>query len=380
MNSLVIGTGACGNKAAINLLERGIIEQENLLLINSTLKDIPEKYRNKAITLSENFDGCGKERQIAKQITKDAISSGTLNFNKIVYDSLEKVIIITSMEGGTGSGSTDIIAKHLYQKMGIANIEIFAFKGFEEDVRGIANSIEFFQDMQPAYGIQVIRNDAFLKEAQGNLKKAQKLANDELARRIKVSLGQVLVASEDNVDGTDLYKVTNTTGYSTIEYLPIDDKIKSLEEFNKIVAEMIDSTKSLSLTPSATRIAVLINLQESSQDNIDYKFEVIKDKLGNPYELFKHIQYTKNSEEFIAIIASGMRMPLEELRAMKSRYDERTAEINKSEDDFFKEILSLQGSKDDAKFDMMGSMMKKFNNKSKFSNTQYNMMGDNSDY
>ena len=120
-------------------------------------------------------------------------------------------------------------------------------------------------------------------------------------------------------------------------------------------------------------------MQESSQDNIDYKFEVIKDKLGNPYELFKHIQYTKNSEEFIAIIASGMRMPLEELRAMKSRYDERTAEINKSEDDFFKEILSLQGSKDDAKFDMMGSMMKKFNNKSKFSNTQYNMMGDNSD-
>ena len=373
MRALIIGTGAAGNKAVINLLELGVVEQDDVLLINSTTKDIPEKYRNKAIKLSDEYDGCGKERSLSKEITDEAIKNGTLNFNNISYD-VDKVIIVTSMEGGTGSGSTDIIAKHLYEKQDMNNIEIFAFKGFEEDARGIQNSIEFFQDMKPTYGIQVINNAAFLKEAGGNIKKAHKLANDELARRIRVSLGQVLVASEDNVDGTDLYKVTNTTGYSTIEYLPIEDKIKSTEEFNKIVSEMIDSTKSLSLSASATRIAILINLQESSQDNIDYRFEIIKEKLGHPYELFKHIQYNKKSEEFIAIIASGMKMPIEELRNLKDNYDKQSSSINKSDDDFYTEALNMEGNSEDNRFNMMSSVKRKKRQRqadSKFKNTTY---------
>ena len=283
------------------------------------------------------------------------------------------------MEGGTGSGSTDIIAKHLYEKQNINNIEIFAFKGFEEDVRGIQNSIEFFQDMKPTYGVQVINNAAFLKEAGGNIKKAHKLANDELARRIRVSLGQVLVAGEDNVDGSDLYKVTNTTGYSTIEYTTIEDKIKSTEEFNKIISEMIDSTKSLSLSPSATLIAVIINLQESSQDNIDYSFSVIREKLGEPYEIFKHIQYDKKSEEFIAIISSGMKMPIDELRNLKDKYDKRRSLINKSDDEFYTEALSMQGNSEDNRFNMMSSVRKNRRQQqatNKFKNTNYRPQSD----
>lgn len=378
MRALIIGTGAAGNKAVVNLMELGVVDKDDVLLINSTLKDVPEKYRNIAVKLSDEYDGCGKERSLSKEITDDAIKDGTLNFNNLPYD-IYKVIIVTSMEGGTGSGSTDIIAKHLYEKQNINNIEIFAFKGFEEDVRGIQNSIEFFQDMKPTYGVQVINNAAFLKEAGGNIKKAHKLANDELARRIRVSLGQVLVAGEDNVDGSDLYKVTNTTGYSTIEYTTIEDKIKSTEEFNKIISEMIDSTKSLSLSPSATLIAVIINLQESSQDNIDYSFSVIREKLGEPYEIFKHIQYDKKSEEFIAIISSGMKMPIDELRNLKDKYDKRRSLINKSDDEFYTEALSMQGNSEDNRFNMMSSVRKNRRQQqatNKFKNTNYRPQSD----
>ena len=378
MRALIIGTGAAGNKAVVNLMELGVVDKDDVLLINSTLKDVPEKYRNIAVKLSDEYDGCGKERSLSKEITDEAIKDGTLNFNNLPYD-IYKVIIVTSMEGGTGSGSTDIIAKHLYEKQDMNNIEIFAFKGFEEDVRGIQNSIEFFQDMKPTYGVQVINNAAFLKEAGGNIKKAHKLANDELARRIRVSLGQVLVAGEDNVDGSDLYKVTNTTGYSTIEYTTIEDKIKSTEEFNKIISEMIDSTKSLSLSPSATLIAVIINLQESSQDNIDYSFSVIREKLGEPYEIFKHIQYDKKSEEFIAIISSGMKMPIDELRNLKDKYDKRRSLINKSDDEFYTEALSMQGNSEDNRFNMMSSVRKNRRQQqatNKFKNTNYRPQSD----
>ena len=378
MRALIIGTGAAGNKAVVNLMELGVVDKDDVLLINSTLKDVPEKYRNIAVKLSDEYDGCGKERSLSKEITDEAIKDGTLNFNNLPYD-IYKVIIVTSMEGGTGSGSTDIIAKHLYEKQNINNIEIFAFKGFEEDVRGIQNSIEFFQDMKPTYGVQVINNAAFLKEAGGNIKKAHKLANDELARRIRVSLGQVLVAGEDNVDGSDLYKVTNTTGYSTIEYTTIEDKIKSTEEFNKIISEMIDSTKSLSLSPSATLIAVIINLQQSSQDNIDYSSSVIREKLGEPYEIFKHIQYDKKSEEFIAIISSGMKMPIDELRNLKDKYDKRRSLINKSDDEFYTEALSMQCNSEDNRFNMMSSVRKNRRQQqatNKFKNTNYRPQSD----
>ena len=42
MNLSIIGIGAAGNKASINLIEKGIIGKENIHLLNTTLKDIRE--------------------------------------------------------------------------------------------------------------------------------------------------------------------------------------------------------------------------------------------------------------------------------------------------------------------------------------------------
>ena len=41
MKTRIIGIGAAGNKAAISAVEANIDKLENILLINSTLKDIP---------------------------------------------------------------------------------------------------------------------------------------------------------------------------------------------------------------------------------------------------------------------------------------------------------------------------------------------------
>ena len=362
MRALIIGTGAAGNKAAINLLETGIITEEDMLLINSTLKDIPEKYRSKAVQLSQDIRGCGKERGIAKDITEKAIKNGDLEIFDFIKNEHEKVIIITSIEGGTGSGSTAVLSNYCYNKCEM-DVEIYAFKGFEEDARGLANSIEFFQDLQPYYVVQVIRNDAFLKEVSGDIKKAQKLANDEIAKRIKVSLGHIIEDCEDNIDDSDLFKVTFTPGFSTIEYTTIDDNIKSKEEFNTILTQMIDSSKTLlSDTKSGQRSAIIMNLNESSQSNIDYDFKPIKEKLGGGYETFKHIQYNKNMEQFIAIIVSGMKMPEDKVKEFNKKYQEKSKAIDKSRDDGFKNIRTLVGNKEDGRYDMMRGRRRSANN------------------
>ena len=375
MRALIIGTGAAGNKAAIDLLESGVITEEDMLLINSTLKDIPEKYRSKAVQLSQEYKGCGKERGLAKDITDKAIKNGDLVISDFIRNEHEKVIIITSMEGGTGSGSTAVLANYCYNDEEIQmDVEIYAFKGFEEDVRGLANSIEFFQDLQPYYTVQVIRNDAFLKEVSGDIKKAQKLANEEIIKRVKVSLGQIIEDCEDNIDDSDLFKVTFTPGFSTIEYIAIDDNIKSKEEFNTILNQMIDSSKTLlSDTKSGQRCAIIMNLNENNQGNIDYDFKPIKEKLGGGYETFKHIQYNKNMEQFIAIIVSGMKMPEDKVVELNKKYQEKSKAIDKSRDDGFKNIRTLVGNKEDGRYDMMRGRRKNKSQPTTTSNTRMNI-------
>ena len=41
INAKVIGIGAAGNKAAIALVENGVMPRSSVMLLNSTLKDVP---------------------------------------------------------------------------------------------------------------------------------------------------------------------------------------------------------------------------------------------------------------------------------------------------------------------------------------------------
>ena len=63
----LIGLGAAGNKAAITAVENEIIPIKHVMLVNSTLKDIPADYQNKDGANVKQFigayGGCGKERE-----------------------------------------------------------------------------------------------------------------------------------------------------------------------------------------------------------------------------------------------------------------------------------------------------------------------------
>lgn len=351
MRAKIYGLGAAGNKAVISLVDKGLIDKGDVVIINSTLKDVPPEYRDQAISISDNIRGCGKERKVAKDMTLDALKSGKLKLDGIdpIYD---KAIIVTSTEGGTGSGSSVIIAKYLREVVNI-NVEIYAFIGFGDDGRGLQNTIEFFQDMEGEYTIQSIQNSAFMKAANQNARKAEQLANDELAKRITVSLGKLLVDSTQNIDETDLFKVDNTSGYKMIEFHQIDEKIKSFDQFNEILKKIMDSTSSVEPNdPGVQRLAIMCNLDAGSQQFIDYSFASIKDRLGNPYELFTHIEDTDAFPRFIAFIASGMKMPIDAIKEIYEEYKRQSAMVNKNKDNFFDAVRQLQGNAEDDMFNM----------------------------
>ncbi len=349
MNAKVIGIGAAGNKAAITLIEKGVMSIDNILLINSTLKDVPDKYKNIAVQLSETDGGCGKEREPAKDMALEAIQNDKLSkLDGLLDPNDDLVIIVNSSEGGTGCGASSIVSKYMKEVVG-TNVHMFVFTGFEEDGRGLQNTIEYFQELSPDYVVEAISNKKFLES--GNKLKAEKLANEEFAQRVKVLLGKTLVESEQNIDETDLYKIANTSGFMTIEYREID-KIKNVGMFNEIVTDMIDSSKSLDTgEPSAKRIGVILNISERTREFIDYSFSVIKERYGTPYEIFTHVQ-DEGEKEYIAFIVSGMVIPLEEVKAVYQKYKKASESVNKKKDEFFDTAKQLQGNKEDVMFNM----------------------------
>lgn len=331
LNAKVIGIGAAGNKAAICLIEKDILNKQDVLLLNSTLKDIPEAYKQYAIEFGDT-KGCGKERNLAKSMIMDSLKSGSIGLDSFLDPEDRMVIIVTSSEGGTGCGASSIVAEYMEEVLRI-HVHMFVFTGFEDDARGLKNTVDWFNDLKDSYTVEAISNAKFLDEANGIRVKAEQLANEEFAKRISMLLGCNIVPSDTNIDDTDLFKLTTTSGFMTIEHTELD-KIRTTDDFNNALQSMIDNSKSLDNEQSAKRIGVVINCGDKTAQCIDRSFEVIKKKYGTPFELFTHIQNV-HEEEYVNIIVSGMKIPYDDIKEAFNKYKKQMESIDLAKDKFF---------------------------------------------
>ena len=346
----VIGIGAAGNKAAIRAIELSVVNQAYTVIINSTEKDIPSEYKDNCIIIGNSLRGCGKERDVSKNAIVSYLKEND-TFGNIPAD-VDRVVIVTSTEGGTGSGSTPILAKYIRDVIGI-NTSIFAFTGFENDARGMKNTINFMKEIDGETTIQIISNKKFLNQANNNFVKAQELANDEFCKRIVIMDGAVLQESDQNIDDTDLHKLIDAPGLLDITYTDIEEPIKNIEAFNKLCAEMIDESKSVDFTPTASRIGFIFNGKDSTRDVIDYSYKVLKSKYGEPFEVYQHLQDNDvYKKEFVSCIASGMKLPIDVMQKTYEDYLERTSKISKDKDSFFDMIGDFEDPEEDKIFDM----------------------------
>ena len=350
MKAKVIGIGAAGNKVACTLIEEKVVDVKDVLLINSTLSDVPDKYRNIAIQFSNSIGGCGKERLSAKKLCAQSINDNTLGRLDSIMDPDDATcIIISSAEGGTGSGSAPLVAKYMKEVVGV-NVHMVVFTGFEEDVRGLQNTIEYFQELSEEYTVEAISNSRY--DSKNKLAGEQK-ANLDYAEKLRVLLGRKIVDSEQNIDETDLFKVTNTPGYMIIEHIALEERLKNLESFNRLLKDAIDDSKCLeSPDKSAKRIAVILNLSERSRQSVDYTFKVLKEAYGVPFEVFTHIQ-NDGEEEYIDFIVSGMNLPLEEVEKTYKKYQDMSALADKGKDSFSERISQMTMNKANDGFDMI---------------------------
>lgn len=354
-----IGVGAAGDKAVINLSTKAVCDDSDILLINSTDVDIPSDIQSKVMLITKNNTGCGKERSIAKEYAVEFLKTGALD--EEIPDDVDSVMIATSVEGGTGSGATPVIAQYVSKVLG-KNVHICAFYGFNDDVRGMMNTVSFFKELDQSMDVMIIRNDSFLSLAKNNKLGAERLANDEFAYRCRVLMGKDLIASSQNIDSTDIYKVVTTPGYKTVDHIEFENSLESEDQFNSLCKKMMNTTKSVrGKNPGVLRLAVVLNIKPESEDAVDYTFLEIKNVYGTPFECFQHIQWN-GKKQYIQIIASGMKMPIDELRNSYNAYLDATKKVDKTNDDFYDELGAMKADENDSVFDIVrktGSVEKK---------------------
>ena len=347
----VIGCGAAGNKAVIDLMGIGY-NPSKCYLVNSTAKDIPSDYHDNMIIFgasSNRLGGCGKERSIGREMLLTDLKAGKLDLDALVDPNDQAIVLVGSTEGGSGSSSIPILAKYFKQVHGKNVICVFFF-GFNDDVRGMQNSIELCKELSEEYTVIGISNEKFL--ANGNKFAAEKKANELFCDIVKTLTGAMIVPGPQMIDDTDLYKVVTTPGYMIVNNWAFN-RPKNADSYISSLKNFLDNQGFVDpgRNPGAKRIAMIFNIP-GSDDNIDYRGTTLREMYGEPYEFFTHLN-DQSDGYFISFIVSGMNLPSEEIQNIYDEYMERTTHVNKSRDSFFDMLDTMDAAEGDAGFDML---------------------------
>ena len=123
------------------------------------------------------------------------------------------------------------------------------------------------------------------------------------------------------------------------------DKIKNINDFNKRITEAFDTSKSLNIEPTCKRIGTILNISQKEEDFVDYQNTIIKERCGIPYESFSHIQ-TVHNNNYIQIIASGLKMPIDDITEVYEEFIKNSESVDKSKDMFFQAEFNTESGND----------------------------------
>ena len=329
MTELVLfGIGAAGNKAAIEAVETRVIAKERVSLINTTVKDIPENIKkdnpNMVIKFSSMLGGCGKEPVKGDKAMFQAIKNKEIDFSAIINHDTKAVVLVTSTEGGTGCGATPVIARY-FAALNIP-VHVFAFIGFEDELRGVNNTLRFFKELPEGIILHTIDNKKFLDFTK-NYNKAEQAANEEFVSQLEILIGSKIIPSAQNIDNTDHYKVITTPGYMDIRHINLKGA-KNIELTNQAIIDSFESMSCLEYSAGCKRFAVIINALSKTQEVIDSRFDVIKRYTGEGIEYFRHIQHDGSDDEYMDIIVAGLPYPEECIKDLGKKYSMLKDKVN----------------------------------------------------
>jgi len=309
METYVFGVGAAGNKAAVDLVTDNIVNTQSVTLINTNDGDMLIEQDIQKIKLESEFQGgAAKDPNVgrAAMLNYLAEESNVANLYNSIPEDVDFVTIITSVEGGTGSGATPILADYIANVLEIP-VHLFAFIGFHNEQVGMNNTIEFMKNLivMNNVTIHIIQNDKFDAPT---YKLKEKAANKYVGELMNIIKGVDRESSSQNIDEADAYKLFTTPGIMGIVKINCGGK-RSRKDMDLSIVEAFDKSVEADYGGDAKRLAMILNASEATQQIFDDTLKTVRyytNSNGGPEERYRHIQYNGTMQEYCIIVAAGM--------------------------------------------------------------------------
>jgi cell division GTPase FtsZ len=233
MKLAMIGFGQAGGKIVDKFLDydartgSGIVE--SAIAVNTAradlmgLENVPESNRVLIGQARVKGHGVGADNELGAEIAEEDIDEVQGAIDSIPVHEIDAFLIVAGLGGGTGSGGSPVLAKHLKRIYTEPVYGLGILPGGDEGGIYTLNAARSFQTfVREVDNLLVFDNDAWRKTGE-SVEGGYEEINDEIVRRFGVLFGAGEVTAGDNVaesvvDSSEIINTLSGGGVSTVGY------------------------------------------------------------------------------------------------------------------------------------------------------------------
>ncbi|MBX0325349.1 tubulin/FtsZ family protein [Halomicroarcula sp. F13] len=242
MKLAMIGFGQAGGKIVDKFLEydqntnSGIVR--SAVAVNTAkadllgLEHIPEENRVLIGQARVKGHGVGADNELGAEIAEEDIDEIQGAIDNIPVHEVDAFLVVAGLGGGTGSGGSPVIAKHLKRIYTEPVYGLGVLPGSDEGGIYTLNAARSFQTfVREVDNLMVFDNDAWRKTGE-SVEGGYDHINEEIVRRFGVLFGAGEVEAGDNiaesvVDSSEIINTLDGGGVSTVGYASEDVEVSS---------------------------------------------------------------------------------------------------------------------------------------------------------
>ena len=233
MKLAMIGFGQAGGKIVDKFLEyddrTGSSIVRSAVAVNTAKADllglerIPEKNRVLIGQARVKGHGVGADNELGAEIAEEDVDEIQGAIDNIPVHEIDAFLIVAGLGGGTGSGGSPVLAKHLKRIYTEPVYGLGILPGSDEGGIYTLNAARSFQTfVREVDNLLVFDNDAWRKTGE-SVESGYEEINDEIVRRFGVMFGAGEIGTGENVaesvvDSSEIINTLSGGGVSTIGY------------------------------------------------------------------------------------------------------------------------------------------------------------------
>ena len=233
MKLAMIGFGQAGGKIVDKFLEydektgSGIVRSS--IAVNTAEADlmgldyVPEENKKLIGEARVKGHGVGADNELGAEIAEEDIDEIQGAIDQIPVHEIDAFLIVAGLGGGTGSGGSPVLAKHLQRIYTEPVYGLGILPGSDEGGIYTLNAARSFQTfVREVDNLLVFDNDAWRKSGE-SVEGGYDQINDEIVRRFGVLFGAGEIGVGDNVaesvvDSSEIINTLSGGGVSTVGY------------------------------------------------------------------------------------------------------------------------------------------------------------------